>query len=686
MIRLLAPQFLLGLLLIAIPVIIHLFNFRRYRKAVFTNVRFLQELKEETTRMSRLKHLLVLASRILALLFLILAFTQPILPVSNAIPVQPGGAVCIYIDNSFSMESQSREGALLEVARRKSREIAAAFPPATRFQLLTNDFEAVHQRLYTREEFLDELERVKISPAGKSLSEVTLRQSEALHAASVFNGPRFIVSDFQRPFVDFENLADDSLSAINLVALPLQAPLNIYIDSCWLASPVVQLNKPVELIVRLVNSSNEDVDNIPVRLQLNGAQSAVASTGLEAGKSTEVTLTFSVNVPGWQQLEIEITDHPVTFDDHYYLAFDVREKLAVLGLDGNTAGPYLKAFFNQDPFFNYTAIPGSQVNYSAFKSQDVIILHQLPDISSGLTSELQRYIQQGGTVICFPDSSINLASYSEFLNTVAGDNLSGLVRGNDKVNVVDMRHPVFQEVFESSRKSEGVIDYPSVTAHYVLGNSGKTNRRNLVKLTGGDPFLAEYASGRGSLYFFTVPLSPRFSNLARHALVVPMLYRMTILSMRSPSAAYTLGETKPVLISNTTVSGDEALHLKNSKLNTDVAPVVKNTASGMELLPGPSVQLAGNYNLTGSSGTIAGIALNYNRAESPMDFLPEEELVAAAEQVKGSVIRVYSPETGDLTKSIGRENEGIALWKYCIIATLLFLLAETLILRYWKTT
>jgi hypothetical protein len=685
-IRLLAPQFLLGLLLIAIPVIIHLFNFRRYRKAVFTNVRFLQELKEETTRMSRLKHLLVLASRILALLSLVLAFTQPVLPVSNAVPVQPGGAISIYLDNSFSMESQSSDGALLEVARRKAREIAAAFPPATRIQLLTNDFEAIHQRLYTREEFLDELERVKISPSGKALSEVALRQSEALHSASILNGPRFIISDFQRSFVDFENLSDDSLSPVSLVALPLQAPLNIYIDSCWLASPVVQLNKPVEVIVKLVNSSTEDAENIPVRLQLNGAQRAVASTGLEAGKSTEVTLTFSVNEPGWQQLEIEITDHPVTFDDHYFLAFDVREKLSVLSIDGNTAGPYLKAFFNQDPFFNYTAIPGSQVNYAAFKNQDVIILHQLPDISSGLSSELQRYIQQGGTIICFPDSMVNLASYSEFLTAVAGDNLAGLVRGNDKVNVVDLRHPVFQEVFENNRKSEGVIDYPSVTAHYVLGNSGKTNRRNLVKLTGGDPFLAEYASGRGSFYFFTVPLSPGFSNLARHALVVPMLYRMTILSMRSPSASYTLGESTPVLINNTTVIGDETLHLRNSKLNIDVAPVVKSTASGMEMLPGPSVQLAGNYILSGTSGTIAGIALNYNRSESPMDFLPEEDLMAAAEQVKGTAIRVYSPETGDLTKSIGRENEGIALWKYCLIATLLFLLAETLILRYWRTT
>ena len=60
------PYFLFGLLSVAIPVIIHLFNFRRFKKVYFSNVEFLKELKQETQKQSRLKHLLVLISRILA--------------------------------------------------------------------------------------------------------------------------------------------------------------------------------------------------------------------------------------------------------------------------------------------------------------------------------------------------------------------------------------------------------------------------------------------------------------------------------------------------------------------------------------------------------------------------------------------------------------------------------------------
>jgi hypothetical protein len=383
---------------------------------------------------------------------------------------------------------------------------------------------------------------------------------------------------------------------------------------------------------------------------------------------------------------VEITDHPVTFDDQYFLSLNVREKISVLALEGYNTGPYLKALYGQDPFFSLQSVPSGQVNYSLFSNQDVIILNQLQDISSGLTSELQRFLKQGGTVICFPDSNINLQSYSEMLSGIGGDAITGLTRGADKVVHVELRHPVFQEVFEKTRTSDANIDYPVVNAHYVLGGSGRTNRRTLVRLQGGDPFLAEYANGRGTLYFFTVPLSPGFSNLARHALVVPMVYRMTLLSMHAPLIAYTLGGNEQLLLENNSVQGDETFHLKNDALQADVIPVKRNTAAGVEIIPGPSVQLAGNYELHGAAGLKAVLALNYDREESPMKFLQEEQLESAMSLAKGTPVRLFSADLPDVARTLNRENEGIALWKYCLLAVLIFLLTEVLLLRYWKTT
>ena len=83
MIEFVNPGFLWGLFALIIPIIIHLFNFKRYKKVYFSNVRFLQELQSETKKQSQLKRWLLFLSRLLAFACIILAFAQPFLPIDN---------------------------------------------------------------------------------------------------------------------------------------------------------------------------------------------------------------------------------------------------------------------------------------------------------------------------------------------------------------------------------------------------------------------------------------------------------------------------------------------------------------------------------------------------------------------------------------------------------------------------
>ena len=97
------PGFLWALLSLAIPIIIHLFNFRRVQKIFFSNTRLLKQVKEETTKRRRIKNWLILLSRLLFLSFLVLAFAQPFLPASDQF--SSGKNVVLYIDNSYSMSA-----------------------------------------------------------------------------------------------------------------------------------------------------------------------------------------------------------------------------------------------------------------------------------------------------------------------------------------------------------------------------------------------------------------------------------------------------------------------------------------------------------------------------------------------------------------------------------------------------
>ena len=156
------PSFLYALFAVAIPIIIHLFNFRKYKTVYFTNVKFLRELKQESQSKSRLKELLILAARILAITCLVLAFAQPVLLDKNTKVRTGDKAIGIYIDNSFSMEGLNKNGTLLSDAKKRANEIVNAFGNADRFMLLTNDFEGKHQRLLSKEEIVDAIADVKI--------------------------------------------------------------------------------------------------------------------------------------------------------------------------------------------------------------------------------------------------------------------------------------------------------------------------------------------------------------------------------------------------------------------------------------------------------------------------------------------------------------------------------------------
>ena len=309
------PTFLYALFAILIPVIIHLFNFRKYKKIYFTNVKFLRELKQESQSKSRLKEILILISRVLAISALVFAFAQPVL-VNETTKIKTGNkAIGIYIDNSFSMEGVNKNGSLLENAKKRAKEIIGAFGNADKFMLLTNDFEGRHQRFHSKEEMNDAIDEVKISSAVKSLSSVIKRQHDFLKGGKLNDMRLFLVSDFQKPVTDFKNFPNDTLVTTALIAVNANSSDNVYIDTCWFETPVQQKGVIQKLNIRIFNKSNKAIENGTVRLSINNKQTGIASFNAEAQSKTETQLTFECKEEGFNYCSLKLDDYPITLDD-----------------------------------------------------------------------------------------------------------------------------------------------------------------------------------------------------------------------------------------------------------------------------------------------------------------------------------------------------------------------------------
>jgi hypothetical protein len=678
-----------GLLAISIPVIIHLFNFRKHKKVYFSNIKYIQELKLQTRKQSRLRHLLVLLARILAIICLVLAFAQPFIPASiNVTTTRSANVVSIYVDNSFSMEAEATSGELFSLAREKAREIALAYRSSDLFQLLTNDFEGRHQRLLSQEEFLEMLGETGLSPSVRPLSQVVLRQDELFRTAPSGNRLRFLLSDFQKATADFDQVYDDSLVKSFLLPLAPEGASNLYIDSCWFESPVHQLGQNVKLMVRIRSASSADMEKIPVKLTVNGSQKALASFDIQAGSGTLVELPFTSHEAGIQMGSVAITDYPVTFDDELFMVYVVQEAIPVLNIHGDQEKLFLNSLMGHDSAFAYEAVSYKNVNYDRFSSYSLIILDGLPQISSGLGQALSEFSANGGSLLLIPAIKMDLVSYRSFLDGMGVSSYKDPVTADTRVSELDLKNPLFMDVFEggslSGKKSDTPVDLPTVKTYYPLLRSANPGRISLMKMMNQDDFLTVENPKGGPVYLLAVPLDDQFTNFPRHALFVPVIYRIALLSGASDPLYYPVGSNEVIGLKNITLQGEDVVKISNAAGTEEFIPGQRSFGSRADLLLYDQVREAGHYRVTSGDSLVMGLAFNYDRKESDISCFSSEDMEKVIKSRGLDNYSVMKDGQKPLADSIEELSQGRRFWKLFIILALFFLGAEIFLLRLWS--
>jgi hypothetical protein len=680
------PAFLFALSAVAIPIIIHLFNFRKFKTVYFSNVRFLKEVKEETQAKSKVKHLLVLAARCLFIIFLVFAFAQPFIPLENKKVIKGEKAISVFIDNSFSMDAVNKNGTLLDDAKRKALEIAAAYKPSDKFQLLTNDFEGKHQRLVNREEFIEIVEEVKTSPATRSLADICSRAFDVLQQSDSKSKSLFILSDFQKSISNLQSIKNDSSISVNLIPLSAAEKSNVYIDTCWFETPVRQFNQVEKLHVRIKNVSDKELENNSIKLFINNVQKTPASFNAEKGAETEVVLSFASRESGIQHCRIEISDYPVTFDDKFYFSFEVAKTIRTLCINPageGTDSPYLNRLLGSDSLFILKNDVENQLDYSSLGINNLIILNELKSISSGLSQELKRFMDNGGSVLLFPAQDAELNSYKEFFLAAQTDYFERLDTSDTRVDKVNLEHNIYKDVFEKKSFNASNLDLPKVSSHYSLSRRTRSTSEELLRLQNGDVFLSLNKVGKGKLYTCAGGLNENFSNLAKHAIFVPTIYKIAMYSTGSQQLFNVIGSDQSFQ-SVKTLTGEGAYHIKSTTGTFDMIPEHKVNESGTEVIVHDQIKDAGNYVLMAEKETVMGVSFNFNRKESDLNCLTESELT---DQITSSNIMNFNTlktQDSNLSHTLTEMDEGKRLWKLCLILALLFLAVEVFLLRFMK--
>ena len=676
------PQFLWALLAVAIPIIIHLFNFRKFKKVYFSDVSLLKQVELETSKKSNLKHLLILLARILAIAALVFAFAQPYF--SNEENGNRIGEkiVSVYLDNSLSMNNKWNEFTVLDYAKKQALQVANSFEQNDKFLLITNDFKPIHQRFLTKDEFVNEIDEIGISSVSRKMSAVEQKQIDFLNKEVSQNKWAFYISDFQKSTSDITELKLDSTVSVTVLPVSGSYAGNVWIDSVWFESPVRMVNKKEKLHARIVNSTPDDIQ-IKLELSLNGKVKGLLNEDVMGNSESEISLDYLVHESGEIAGVLSLSEYPepnAIFDDSYYFSYLLKPESKVLVinqssefLDGKQGN--VNQLFFKDEFFKVENALVSSLDYGEFDKSDLIIINEVNSFSTGFITQILGYVNSGGTLFIIPSAKADLETTNELLIATMGGRILSKDTANTKVSWLDFENSFFKDVFQKVPKN---MNLPSVGNQYKFDFSSRSGTNSLAKTQNGNSFLAMNQSKKGKVFATSVSLSPDFSNFASHSLFVTTLLRIAESSgVSQQSAVFT--STNSVRVKNETILADD-LRIMNESGSIDFIPETEISGSELELFFGPNIKESGSYKLMSDNSIAYSFGVNYHRDESQFEFYSPEDL---SSQLTRNWVSVASLSENQLSNnSTDFLSSKDKLWKILLLLALLFFAIEIALIKF----
>ena len=645
------PEILYALLLLIIPILVHLFQLQRFVKIPFTNVKLLKTIEQQTRKSARLKKWLILLTRLLIFACLIIAFAQPYFSDYTA---KKAFNTTIYLDNSYSMQAKGEKGELLKSAVQSIIENSAN--STSTFSLITNN---KNLKDLDAKSLKNELIALKYSPIKLDIATILLKAKSKENTSNNNSNKLILISDFQN--INSENLNLSTLNTqSNFVKLAPKTTANSYIDSVYIAKATI-----TETIVTVsVKNTNLSTSTIPVSLVNNSKLLGKTTATFKNSKSALVQFTIpnSTNFNG----KISIVDDALEFDNDFYFSIAIPEKINVLCIGTNAE--FLPKIYTENEF-NYTATTLQNLNYNNLQNQHLIILNELETIPTELISSLLEFSTMGGSLAIIPSKDSNLKSYNSFLETL---NIGKITSNEEKMHQltrINYEHPLLKDVFE---KRVDNFQYPTIQQYFQTSFS---NSSAIIQLDNNQPYITATNSQKGTVFWIASSLDRKISDFTQSPLVVPIFYNFAKSSLKTSQLYYTIASENTIDIL-TSIKKDNVLKIATKTMEFIPLQMVSQHKVTIELQE--QILQSGFYTVLNGNIPVKTIAFNYNTEESNLNYIDLETQLSNTKNV------IISPSIATVFNEINNAQKINWLFKWFLAFSVLFLLIEMLILKYFN--
>ena len=637
------PEILYFLLLLIVPILVHLFQLRRFKKEYFTNVRFLKALSIQTRKSSKIKKWLLLACRLLVLIFIILAFAQPFFESKDS--KNASNELYIILDNSFSMQAKGKKGELL---KRAVQELLEETPEKMNFSLLTNSENYWNTDIKS---IRSALQNLKYSATPFQVDPVMAKLKAH---KSAFKKEIIVITDAVG--LDYKQLRNSDATDSPIFIIPkAEQKNNVAIDSVFIHKT---LENFYEISVQL-SGYGDDFNPIPISLYNASKLIAKTTVTLDTKKKS---INFTIPKQAFHGY-VSIVDNGLPYDNSLYFSISKIKKINIISIGELGKSNFLSRIYTSDEF-NFSNYTLSALDYSKLEKQDVVVLNELDEIPQALSTTLKSFVEKGGNLIVIPSAISSITNLNSFVSNFGKLTIKSLENREKLITKINFNHPIFNSVFENKVTN---FQYPKTKNSFVLSSASPA----ALSYEDQSVFLTSIANSVAAVAVFAAPINIENSNFQQSPLIVPTFYKMAMNNQNNGVNALIIGDNKP--------------HLTEASLNKEAILTVKGLAE--QFIPIQQIfntkvkmtfndypEQAGNFSIYNKKEWIENISFNYNRTESDLASANENRLsdYKTAESIKSFFDTLQTDRT---------DNQ---IWKWFVIFALLFLIIEMAIIRFVK--
>lgn len=635
------PVYLYALFALVVPIIVHFFEFRKFKIIPFTNVNFLKEIEIKNRRSAKLKKWLLLFVRLLTYSMLIIAFAKPYFENKTG---KDTNEIVIYLDNSFSMQLRGDKGPLLQTA----------------ITNLLNDLETDKSiSLFTNNDIFKNIStsdlKSKLTNLGYSNNHLTL-SAQVFRGNSLFSNPKstsnklILISDFQKyeeTETDSYNIADKNIQAVQLKPIDKE---NVSLHSVQIVDRTASFIK-FEISARGISDSTATV---PLSLfHENGT--LIAKSSLKATNNSKTTVSVAADIP-LDLAYFSISDYGMDYDNRLFISLNPNKVINILSIN-TSEDLFLKKIFSSSEF-NFKSVSPENVDQANINLNHLIVLNEITNIPELLLQSLNSFVNNGGHILIIPSEK----APAEVINPLLPESLQidTTLQQKRLVSYISENADLYKGVFNNKIDK---FQYPFVKSFSVY----KNNPTALLTLDNNAPFLTY----EGRVYMFASALNKTNSNFTSAPLIVPTIYNIAKLSQPKQKLYYDIGVKNYIDIS-TDHRDESAVKISNTQFSN--IPLQQKFYNSTRLTTSGEPSISGGYQLTKGKDSLGTISFNYQRNESNLNYYNVNDLNIFSHNYNLS-------ETLKNLKSSSKAND---LWKWFVTFAVILIGFEILILKFFK--